>query len=172
LATLTEGYSLWIIPSKSCTEKLQDGITQLSRLYKAPAFKPHITILQPWAGSETAAIANAEKFAGSIKPYPITFAGVDFSNEFFQCVFLRVKETSEVMEAYRKTNEAFGMTTYPPYSPHLSLLYGNFSAQEKQKAIDQVGSKLVSCNFTANRFHLYHVCAEIQNWRLVREFII
>lgn len=60
----------------------------------------------------------------SSQPYKLDFEQVSYGDKYFQCVYVLIKPTEEVVEAARAARKAFGLDENARYMPHLSLLYG------------------------------------------------
>lgn len=50
---------------------------------------------------------------------------MSYGDTYFQCVYVLIKPTEEVVEAARTARRAFGLDENARYMPHLSLLYGD-----------------------------------------------
>jgi hypothetical protein len=69
--------------------------------------------------------------AAAVQRVFITFADVDRGSTRHQCVFLRCNRERQLMQANAAAVKAYGYQSAPPYTPHLSLLYSDTSADER-----------------------------------------
>jgi 2'-5' RNA ligase len=129
-----------------------EAITDLSRAYHAPVFEPHVTLLSSLPGTEEAISVRCLELGRSLSPIDILLTEPAFADQYFQCVFLKTQETSALMNAHELARKLF-VKDPSPYVPHLSLLYGHYSIQLKDK-ITSTLSQALRLNFTADRFHL------------------
>jgi hypothetical protein len=133
-------YHLWLMPSGARYDLLADTIAELSRLYQAPYFDPHVTLLGTLTGSEPEIVTNAARLAHELDPFEIRLGPPSYTEHYFQCLFLQVEETRPLMEAHAKTAVVFDRE--PNYRPHLSLLYGRYSPALKERIIAGLSSEL------------------------------
>ena len=156
------------MPSGDVYNRLVNLISQLSKKYSAPNFEPHVTLLSQVVGSEEEIIAKASQLADSLRPYEIKLTTVNYLDEYFKCLFVRIKETEDVMRANEKARER---CRHPDakYMPHLSLLYGNFSPKIKEDIIKEIG-KEINMSFKVKSINLFFTEGEVKNWYRVKEF--
>lgn len=170
-------YSLWLMPTGEVYNKLATLISQLSKEYSAPNFEPHITLLGPIVGPEEKIIAKTSQLTKFIQPYKINLTIVNsYPDEYYKRLFIRAKETKDVINANIKARKIFGqhIVGQPPdtkYMPHLSLLYGNFSPQMKEEIISKIGKEF-NIGFEVKSIYLFLTDGEVKNWHKVKEFIL
>lgn len=166
-----KGYSLWLMPAGDVYDRLKGLISRLSRRYSTPDFEPHVTLLSEIPGPEDEIVSKTARLASVIGPYKIELSRVEYLNEYFRCLFLRAKETDEVMRANREARRIFGRETDPEYMPHLSLMYGDFPPRTKEKIIEEIG-KEISAGFGVESIHLFSTSGEPEDWYRVKEFLL
>jgi 2'-5' RNA ligase len=164
----TESYALWLVPAGELYDRLARIIADLSRKHGAPAFEPHVTLLSPIPGAEDAVAARCERLADRIEPYSIRLTKLDELNEYYRCLFVRVLETPAVVGANSEARDVFRLQQGPPYMPHLSLLYGDFSEATKYRIIESLESW--DLEFHVDSFHLIDGRGGPADWRRLREF--
>ena len=147
-------YSLWLMPTGDVYNKLNNIIYNLSKKYSAPSFKPHVTLIGGILKSEEAMVSKTAQLASVIHPYKIELFTVDYLDEFYRCLFLKAKETDEVIKANVEARKIFDKQENTPYMPHLSLMYGDFSPEMKEKIIMEIGKEF-NLNFKVNNIHLF-----------------
>ena len=161
-------YSLWLMPSGKVYSDLFKIISSLSQKYSAPSFLPHITLLGRITGFETEVLFKCSRLAKNISSYKVEFDKVNYLDQYYRCLFIRIKETKEVMNANANAKEIFNHRKDPKYMPHLSLLYGDFPESLKKLMIKDIGSKF-NVSFKVNHIHLF-LTEDIKNWHKVKEF--
>jgi 2'-5' RNA ligase len=167
----TEKYSLWFMPKGDIYKKLTDLIFQLSEKYSAPYFEPHVTLLHNLVMPEKEIIAKVSQLAVVIHPFEIKLTKADYLEQYFRCLFIRVKETKEVIDANIKAKEAFVRQSDPKFMPHLSLLYGNFLPKIKEEIIGEIGREFNE-GFEVKSIHLFSSEEDISQWHRIKEFYL
>jgi len=138
----TIGYSIWLMPTEDIYNRLNSFISQLSKKYNTPNFEPHVTLIGEVLGSEEEILSKTSQLASVVRPYKIELGKIEYFNAYFRCLFLRAKQTVEVMNANLKARKLFGRQNELKYMPHLSLMYGNFSSQTKERIIAEIGREM------------------------------
>ena len=164
------GYSLWFMPSGDIYQQSQKLIDSLSSRNSCLTFEPHVTLLGTWEGSQTEAIDKTKSLAKDLKPVFLRFNEVGYLDEFYRCLFWRAEQTSELREAYEKAQAVFGRKAYPPYMPHLSLLYGAVVEAEKQSIVQEPKLKEIDLSFRADSIHLFATEGPSSQWKRVGEY--
>ena len=162
-------YSLWLMPIGEDYNKLHNIILQLSKKHNAPAFEPHVTLIGTLEGDEAGILEKTEKLAAVISQYKIELAKVEYLNQYFRCLFIKVNETSDVMNASIKANEIFNVKDDRKYMPHLSLMYGDFPPEQKEEIIKEIGQEFQS-SFEISSIHLFSTAGNPEKWNRVKEF--
>ncbi len=168
---MKKAYSLWLMPTGKIYNKFFDLIFQLSKEYSGLNFEPHVTLLGKEIENEKEIIDKTSRLAALIKPYEIKLTVVDCLDEYFKCLFIRVEETKEVIEANLKAREVFNQQAELAYMPHLSLMYGNFFLGIKEKIIKDIGREFNE-SFEVGSIYLFCTEGEVSDWYRVKEFVL
>ncbi|MER3423167.1 MAG: hypothetical protein C4293_08000 [Nitrospiraceae bacterium] len=128
-------YHLWLKPSGRAYELLAAAIQTLARQLQAPVFEPHVTLLGRLIGTEHELLAQAEQLAEKLRPFHIVLTEPSYREEYFQCLFLKVKETPSILNAHTAASQLFSHEHGSAYMPHLSLVYGLYPQELKQEVI-------------------------------------
>lgn len=166
IMTIARGYSLWLMPSDMHIKNL---ISQLSEKNASPFFEPHVTLLGEVAGGEDDILSKTLKLSSEINAFRIELGKVEYLAEYFRCLFSRAKETKELIRANQSARQIFNREKDHRFMPHLSLMYGNFSATIKQKIISEIG-KNINTIFEAKSINLFHTEGAPKDWHKVKEF--
>ncbi|HBP87392.1 MAG TPA: 2'-5' RNA ligase family protein [Nitrospirales bacterium] len=151
-AQMGNTYHLWLAPTGKAYDALMKTITDLSKAYHAPVFEPHVTLLGFLPGTEEDISVRSVQLGRSLPPFDILLTEPAFGNQYFQCVFLNAQETPAIMNAHERARSLF-LKDPSLYKPHLSLLYGNYSIDVKEK-ITSTLTQALSFNFTVDTIHL------------------
>jgi 2'-5' RNA ligase len=144
-------YHLWLKPSGSTYDELAATIRELAQELNAPVFEPHVTLLS-LEGSEREHVRRTGELAGQLEPFSVILTELSSRNEYFQCLFINVQQTTQVMDANALAKRIFHQAERA-YAPHLSLLYGLYPEVRKREIIARLGSG-VRTWFEASAIHL------------------
>jgi 2'-5' RNA ligase len=161
------GYAIWLMPTGPAYRHLARRILALSRQYSTPRFEPHVTLLSGIALPEEDAVNRCAALARLLEPFEVRLGAIDFSDEFFRCLFFHVMPADAVIRAHQQGGEVFGLRTQPPYMPHLSLMYGSLPAETRKRLAADPPSGL---SFQASRLYLYSVNGPPEDWRPAGSF--
>jgi 2'-5' RNA ligase len=162
-------YSLWLMPLGKLLTRLTKIIDELSLDQPTLRFEPHVTLLGGLAGSPSNLSSKTRKLASCIRPYEVQLGEIDYHDEFFRSLFIRVAPTRPVLEANRKARLIFQRHQEPDYLPHLSLMYGEFPSSEKELIIARLGAEIQE-QFKVRAIHLYLTAGHPRDWYRVGEF--
>ena len=89
-------------------------------------------------------------------------------------MFLKVGKNKELLNFHRKAKQALGMKNIKSYMPHLSLVYGNFSKNSKEKIISSTSKDLSSeifiKEFPIDKILLMKTQGTVSQWRKIVTF--
>ena len=169
--TEAKGYSLWLMPSGEVRDGLSRIISRLSREHSTPEFEPHVTLLGSLMQSEEEALSMTSRLASLIQPYEMTLASVGYLEAYFRCLFVKVGETEQVMEANLRARNVFSRQQDPEYMPHLSLMYGSLPVELKKEIIAKIGNAF-DMSFEVRSIHLCSTNGEPKDWYRLEEFVL
>ncbi|KAK1275387.1 Cyclic phosphodiesterase [Acorus gramineus] len=174
-----EVYSVWAIPPEG---EVRDRLRRLMEGLRSdnggPAFEPHVTVVGAIRLRRGDAVGRFRKACEGMRPYIAQVESVSRGGFFFQCVYLLLHPSPEVIEASVHCCSHFGYESSTPYMPHLSLLYGELTDEEKQKAIERVkvlDQSICELRFQVSTLALYRTDTEdktLQSWEKVTEYNI
>jgi 2'-5' RNA ligase len=167
--TTEKSFSLWLMPTGETYQALASLISDLSKQYSSPCFAPHVTLLGELQGSEEEIESRTSRLSANLKPYAINLTGVEYLDEYFRSLFIRVEETEAVIQANLRARDIFDKQRDPKYLPHLSILYGNFSSATKDSIIEKIGREF-ALSFDVRSLHLVDTSARPEDWFTTKEF--
>jgi 2'-5' RNA ligase len=132
-------YAVWYEPTGEVYNELKDLITKLSKQFHSPVFEPHITLLP--GGTDMAKDGVIEKLQSYIEKseqFTTKLTTFDFTDEYFKSIIIAVEQTQEIMSFGHGLQKEINDKQVDIYTPHLSVLYGNYPIKEK-KAIQALG---------------------------------
>ncbi|MDO8573164.1 MAG: 2'-5' RNA ligase family protein [Candidatus Daviesbacteria bacterium] len=164
----TSGYTINIIPPAGIYDKFDEIIKKLAGKYGTFKFAPHITVLGQASDSKETAIKLMEQVTSNQKPFTVTLNKVGFQDFFFRALYVLAEKTAPLAELHRKAKMIFNKEA-APYMPHLSLLYGDFAPEIKEKIIQEIGSEQPT-TFIVSSLHLFRTEGESNEWYSVAKF--
>lgn len=159
-------YSLWLCPYGDTRYLLQERIKKLSDQYSSPLFDPHVTLLGGLKKGETELAQLTDTLAGSLRPFDIVLTSAGHTKSFYQSLFIHVAESEELLKARKYAEKLFGIAPDEPYNPHLSLMYGDFDRDEKERILNIMGRQF-HIRFTVHNLLLVNTSGEADNWKEV-----
>lgn len=168
-------YSVWAIPPDDVAARLKKLMAGLRSEFGGPEFEPHITVVGLTNLTPDDALRRFRSACEGLKAYTATVERVATGTFFYQCVFLLVRPTAEVVETSAHSSEHFGYKASTPYMPHLSLLYGDLTDEEKKKAQEKASildEGINSLSFPVTRLALYNTDTDdvtLKSWKKVAE---
>lgn len=158
-------YSLWFEPSGDIAYKLQERIKKLSKKHNTPVFSPHVTLLGGIKSTETEAVSLTKTLAASLEPLELKLTKAGYRDRFYQSLFVHVAKSSYLMEVRKTTQRLFDINE-EEYMPHLSLLYGDLSREEKERILNLMDRNF-HISFTANSIVLMQTEGKPDQWRRI-----
>lgn len=135
----SDKYSLWLRPFGDISFSIQQRIDKLSEKYDTPSFEPHVTLISGIRYGETELIQLTETLAGALKPFDLLLTNAGYRDKYYQSLFVHIKKSEELMNAYKTALRLFDYEATEEYIPHLSLMYGNLSQEEKERILSIMG---------------------------------
>lgn len=166
--TSTE-HSIWLMPSGETRQEMARVIASLAVEYSSEVFPPHVTLIGKLGDAEPVLVAKARLLAARLKPYELCLGAVDGLDEYYRCLFAHIEETPPVLQANTVARAVFERQSDPPYMPHMSLLYGHFPADLKEKIMARTGRR-IGRRFAAASIYLYSTFGKTRDWYCVGEY--
>lgn len=120
--------SLWLLPDEA--PLLAPVLAQLADAHGGPRFAPHLTLLGSVPGDRL--LERASVLAAQLSPVALPTGAVLTSARWFRCLTLAVPASAALREARAAAEAGFGVPARP-WSPHISLLYGDLSAEARTR---------------------------------------
>ncbi|CAM0954560.1 unnamed protein product [Alopecurus aequalis] len=169
-----EVYSVWALPPEHVRARFREIMTGLRAAHGGPTFEPHATAVGAVRMRRSEAIqALRAAAAAGVAPYTARVTGVARGDFFYQCVYLLLEPTPEVIQPSDHFCAHFGYERTTPYMPHVSLLYGDLTDEEKEvarKKVEELDSELIGLEFEISELALYRTDTEdksLESWELV-----
>ena len=160
-------YSLWFEPSGDIAYKLQERIKKLSEKHGGPVFSPHVTLLGSIESSETESISLTNTLASYLKPFELELTKAGYRDRFYQSLFIHVKHTERLSDIREKALRLFDVNSEEKYMPHLSLMYGDYTRNEKERILNLIGREF-HINFQVKHLTLMQTDGKPDKWKRVQ----
>ncbi|KAJ6420876.1 hypothetical protein OIU84_028286 [Salix udensis] len=169
-------YSVWAIPPEAVGEKLKNLMGALRSEFGGPEIPPHITVVGATSLTEQDAVEKFRSACEGLKAYH-AMADLVIAGAFpSQCLYLLFHPTPEVMDASAHCCRYFGYKRSNRYMPHLSLLYGTLTKDEKNKAREKacvLDESIDGLNFQISRLALWKTDRKdkltLESWKQIAE---
>lgn len=162
----SDKYSLWLRPFGDIAFSIQQRINKLSEKYGSPPFEPHVTLISGLRYGETELIQLTKTLAGSLKPFDLLLTKAGYRDKFYQSLFVHVNKSEALMNAYRTALQLFDLEEQEEFIPHLSLMYGDFSQEEKERILSVMGREF-HIRFEVHSLLLVKTEGEPDEWKKI-----
>jgi len=166
----SDKFSLWLRPHGDVAFALQQRIDELADKYGTPSFEPHVTLLGGLTGRETGLIQLTDTLASYLHPFELKLTEAGIGNTYYRSLFACGKETEVLLKARENARRLFdvdvGKNSEDDYFPHLSLLYGELSRDEKQRILNVIGRKFY-ITFTVQNLLLVKTTGKPDRWKKI-----
>ncbi len=163
---LVSGYHLFLLPEAEATENFSRIIQKLSGEFGSPLFTPHVTLLAEIpAGDEVMMREKTAQLAAS-GTFSLTVAEFGMQDAYYRALFAAIALTPELETLRSQAERLFEFVPETPFMPHLSLLYGNYPAQQKREALATL-ERVGGMSFPVGSLALYRTEGTVSNWKEV-----
>ncbi|XP_028755854.1 cyclic phosphodiesterase-like isoform X1 [Neltuma alba] len=170
-------YSVWAQPTEDVRDRMKKLMSGLRSEFGGPEFEPHITVVGAIRLTADDALKKFRSACESLKAYNATVDRVATGTFFYQCVYLLIHPTPEVVETSDHCISHFGYNRSSPYMPHLSLLYGDLTDEEKKRAQERANAldDVSGLSFQISRLALYKTDTEdktLKSWEKITDCVL
>ena len=162
-------YSIWLVPDRETQayQTLDELIGEYARSYPdSPDFDPHITLR---GGIETDEPTVRDRGRGLVRgrdPLELAFGDVSCSTTTHQCVFLLVAPSVPLLEFRQAATESV-VGAAEMYVPHVSLVYGDLSPEERVRAVRSIDADSVPDSVLVDTIEIVDTDGPVSEWRSV-----
>ena len=126
---------LWAQFSKEDTKFLSYIQKQLSPELKGTEFPLHLTLAGPFNNLHESRIEELKLCCSQFPPIKLENLIYKDDSEFFHSLFIEVDYSNQLNELRNRLFAIYEMVPTGYYSPHISLIYGDYDSQVKQSLI-------------------------------------
>lgn len=169
MGQMTKSYALWLIPQGEVRRQLARTIRKLSRQYSTPIFAPHVTLVSSIVGPGREVTAKTTQLSKGLRPLRLRLTRLDFRDEYFRCVFVKVARTSALARLHQKAREVLGLRGGQAFLPHLSLVYGDLPLATKRSLVLSLGARF-DLELEVRRIDVVAIQGRPNRWRRLKSF--
>ena len=161
-------YSLWLEPTGETAYKLQQRIKELSKKHDTPVFSPHVTLLGGLTASQTELVALTNTLASSAKPFDLKLSKAGYLDTYYQSLFIHIAQNEGLTHLHENACRLFDCPDAykDEYMPHLSLIYGDLTREQKEKILNNIGREFY-IQFTVKKIMLLHTDGMPNQWKKI-----
>ncbi|KAK9919993.1 hypothetical protein M0R45_028562 [Rubus argutus] len=159
-------YSVWAMPPDDVSLRIKKVMESLRLEFGGPEIEPHIPVVGSLRMTHEEVLNKFRSLQSCVTSgYKAKVNQVVIRSFYYQCVSLLIDssfdhsdESFELWRATRACGKCFGFCIGA--RPHLSLLYGNLTEEEKKKAQEKVSildESITSMSFPITRLALYKI---------------
>jgi len=160
------GHSLWLLPPEPQRTRLATLMQDLARAHDAPIFPPHITLLGQLPDRDP--LETTATLASRLVPMTLTLGAYGHEQVATRWLYRYVNPTHELTWAHAAALGSFPHAPFTQFTPHLSLLYGEFDAARRDAimAAHPVSDEV----FTSSRLELWKTEGPVEDWQGIGSF--
>jgi hypothetical protein len=163
------GISLWLVPEGDERQVLEGLIGDLASKLGAPPFAPHVTLIPGIAGREGDVVRRTREMAATLEPHALPLGPVEGRSEYFRCLYARIPETLRLLTTRAQARLTFRGAGEALFEPHLSLVYGSLSPEEKEPLIAALTGRLPP-RLTCTVLEVVRTAGATSDWRSLARF--
>ncbi len=123
-------YCVWLTYE---SDLLNSIIFDLSNNYNGPVFQAHSTLL----GKSDIPLINLKSaiigISAELTIKEVTVENIEYRDDYWMAYFITIHEKQILLEIHQKLLKELNINNNEIYYPHISLLYGSLSTEEKNK---------------------------------------
>ncbi len=171
--SVSQPFSLWLVPEKRDSDLLSGLIDTLSRQYNSIPFQPHLTVVSGRYSDLNGIKEQTIKVAEEFSTIRVTIKNISFSEHFFKTLYIEF-EKSELLNNLFQIAKAIIKESYTKaFYPHASLLYKDMNINRKKELAHRVNLEMNNINFDKleivspqNKEKEWH---DISTWKMLFE---
>ena len=162
---MSEPLYLWLLPPASVQATFAGFIERLAQRFGTAGFIPHITLAGSLDLPADETVRRTAELAARLDPVAIRLTGIGATDEYFRCLFMRAEHSAALLATHETACAQLARPPEKEFMPHLSLIYGKLSQDQKNHIIDEIGNRL-DIAFIADRIGLCRASGSPAQWQL------
>jgi hypothetical protein len=140
-------FSVWMMPAAVDAQRLSATITALSREQGVPNFAPHLTLYVGMTATLDDVQKALQEACQGVPPMSLPVRGTAYSEDFFKTYFLTLAPDPALTALHADLRRRLGGVYL--LEPHVSLLYKELTAVERQALATRHPARLAQVAFDA-----------------------
>lgn len=166
-----KGAWIWLCFTGEDRNKIAKVKNQLSKSFISPKFDIHLTLAGPVLGNLENLKKSFDAADLNIKKFEIRLDGYGYSACFFESIYINIIKNQDLIDARRELIKYFGLKNVSKdYSPHISLVYGDFAETKKKKSILRLPA--LTDNISPSHICLAFADEINLNWEIISKKLI
>jgi hypothetical protein len=158
------------MPEEKASGEIGGFICELAAKYGTPPFSPHITLMGGIETSNESSLVELSRMLCRRPPPLLQLLGFDCGNHPRKPFYIQVAKTLNLENMWSMTHEVLGVNRSDMPAPHLSLIYGTFTTEQKQEMRTICRILLLTSSIRCDRIQLWRTPQEVKDWRKLGTF--
>lgn len=167
---VNEAFWIWCRFCKSDTQKLNSLKDNVAANLIGPPFDIHLTLIGPFASFKNQEKKSIEKIAKAQSPFYVQLTNIKIEPEIYTSFYVGVKNSQTLFRLRERMCRVAPLLADPKFQPHISLVYGQFSNNDKLKTIDALGQ--IPDKVLINKLSVVYVNEIESKWDIQHDFTL
>jgi 2'-5' RNA ligase len=163
------GHSLGLMPEPAERARLEALIARLAARLGTPPFPPHVTRLGSLPGSPDALLEATRALGRESPPLAPRLTRSGGQDAFFRCFYAEVEAAAALEAFHARAVARLGARTPASFFPHVSLVYGALSSEQKALLADALRPEVEARTVAFTALRLVRTEGRVTDWRTVGE---
>lgn len=150
------------MPSGDAHVRLRERIAELAAAHGTPVFPPHLTLVGSLGEAPDRLIDALRPVAAAAHRCNIVLEECDGHGSSFRAFYHRVEPSKKLERLRIAVADALDLTI-TPWVPHVSLLYGDLSEEQREFLVARTEPPL-GADFQVDALHLWSTEGEVATW--------
>ncbi len=159
--------SLWLTFSNITGKFLKREIQRLAAEYSTPVFIPHITIYGSLPATAESVVTQLDQKLHRPTVFSVQPGPLDHSTHHWQSVMVRLPEQEELMVLHQQLTAIFGELKQYRFDPHVSLIYGDLTLEEREAIIATVQ---VPLKLKVQSLEVCQTTGDPEHWQILKTY--
>ena len=163
-----KSYWVWGLFSLSDSKFLNKIKSQVQSELNSPIFDTHITLAGPYLEIKKSFLNKIKSFVKYNSEINLEVNGYEFKQKTYESLYISIKYSENLRNLRRNIYELKNFDFNKNYSPHVSLLYGNYTINEKKSLILKL--PIIDRDLRISQIALTEVNESINLWKIINIF--
>lgn len=160
-------YAIWYLLTKEDSDYIKQIMESLDKKYGGSRFVPHITAYGLMEIDLATITDKTKKIADENKSFHIKSSGLSHSDNIWKTVYINLELNDIMQEISRKLQKSFPRYASYKFEPHISLIYKDLNALQREKIIREIKTKE---EFVVDTISIMQFSDSVEDWKIVHTF--